>query len=353
MDSVLSLLRVSHLALSSNFFGLGCPFYCGSPLLGTLLASFLLGLISGIVLALAGLFLLFPGLRPYLGFAPQAPGTCMSVSAEEDSVVELDIQFSGLSISVRGAPDTAARLVQHISSTHHGTSSAYSPPASPSPASVPPVDLHSTGHPRPSPSSAPGLASGTTSTFPTRASVEASFPPCPASWIGAASARLSGSKSSPTSRAQRAWKAGQWARAVQEGRAQSPNQTETSTSPTGFGVWSEDLISLGQKYTTPPGTSSRRKHASTSTGRVRSSLAHHRDHDHLWQVRVARGIHCVRLELPAGDTPEEGVCQALALVVLRRRGGLLLCVAQGYFPEETLALEQVGQSLSTTIAAGT
>lgn len=66
------------------------------------------------------------------------------------------------------------------------------------------------------------------------------------------------------------------------------------------------------------------------------------------------------LELPAGDAPEEGVCQALALVVLKRRGGLLLCVPQGYFPEETLALgltasaeDQIGQSLGTTIAAGT
>ena len=149
----------------------------------------------------------------------------MSVSAEEESIVELDIQFSGLSISVRGAPDTAARFVQQISS-QDGASSAYGPSASPTP-----VDLHPTGRPRPTPSSAPGRAAGTTSSYPTRASVEASFPPCPASWIGAASARLSGSKSTPTARAQRAWKAGQWARAVQEGRAQSPNRTETIDLP--------------------------------------------------------------------------------------------------------------------------
>ena len=57
------------------------------------------------------------------------------------------------------------------------------------------------------------------------------------------------------------------------------------------------------------------------------------------------------LELPVSETPEEGDSQALALVILRRRDGLLLCVPHGYFSEETLAMgltasaeDQVGQS---------
>ncbi|CAK9027813.1 unnamed protein product [Durusdinium trenchii] len=65
------------------------------------------------------------------------------------------------------------------------------------------------------------------------------------------------------------------------------------------------------------------------------------------------------LELPAGDTPEEGTTQALALVVLRRRNGLLLAVLVGYFSEEVLAEglvatsdAQVGQSMPMTLPAG-
>ena len=40
---------VTH-ALRTNFFGLGCPAHCGNPGLGSLLASFLLGLLVGISL---------------------------------------------------------------------------------------------------------------------------------------------------------------------------------------------------------------------------------------------------------------------------------------------------------------
>ena len=65
----------------------------------------------------------------------------------------------------------------------------------------------------------------------TRSSAEASFDNCPATWIGAASSRLSGSKLSATDRARRTWKAGQWARAVQQGRVSSPFRTEAIDLP--------------------------------------------------------------------------------------------------------------------------
>ena len=65
------------------------------------------------------------------------------------------------------------------------------------------------------------------------------------------------------------------------------------------------------------------------------------------------------LELPVSEQPEEGISQALALLLLRRREGLLLCVPHGYFSEETLALgltataeDQVGQSTVLSVAAG-
>ena len=38
--------------LKTNLFGLGCPFYCSPPGLGTILAAFLSGLLSGIGLCL-------------------------------------------------------------------------------------------------------------------------------------------------------------------------------------------------------------------------------------------------------------------------------------------------------------
>ena len=65
------------------------------------------------------------------------------------------------------------------------------------------------------------------------------------------------------------------------------------------------------------------------------------------------------LEMPAGDHPEDGVVRCLALVVLRRLTGLLLCVPRGYFNDEVRAAglsaameDQIGQSTSLTLPAG-
>jgi hypothetical protein len=65
------------------------------------------------------------------------------------------------------------------------------------------------------------------------------------------------------------------------------------------------------------------------------------------------------LEMPAGDSPEDGVVRCLALVVLRRLRGLLLCVPSGYFNEDVLAAglmagveDQIGQSIALSLPAG-
>ena len=67
---------------------------------------------------------------------------------------------------------------------------------------------------------------------------------------------------------------------------------------------------------------------------------------------------CV-LELPAGDDPTDGDVSALALIVLRRMSGMLLCVPKGFFTDEILAAglaasaeDQVGQSIEVTVPAG-
>lgn len=148
-----------------------------------------------------------------------SPSTCMRGSTDDPEVVELDIQFSGLSITVRGPPTTAASFVQQVTSGNHGQDSEARPAPSSAPSSEEP--------PRSSVRSRPT----STRVGESRASVEASFDSCPSTWIGAAGSRLSGSRLSPTERAQRAWKAGQWARAVRQGRVSSPNRTETIDLP--------------------------------------------------------------------------------------------------------------------------
>ena len=58
----------------------------------------------------------------------------------------------------------------------------------------------------------------------TRDSIQSSFPPCPAP-LFKHSNRLCGSTLSGSARVQRAWLAGQWARAVRDRRIGSPNRT--------------------------------------------------------------------------------------------------------------------------------
>ena len=51
MEAVWGTLRVLQVGVQSNWFGLACPAHCGSPTFGALLASFLLGFITCLVLA--------------------------------------------------------------------------------------------------------------------------------------------------------------------------------------------------------------------------------------------------------------------------------------------------------------
>lgn len=56
-------------------FGLGCPFYCSFPWLGGLLASFLLRLLTGVILCLSGGYFVIPWLRLHGAFVAPAPGS--------------------------------------------------------------------------------------------------------------------------------------------------------------------------------------------------------------------------------------------------------------------------------------
>lgn len=61
----------------------------------------------------------------------------------------------------------------------------------------------------------------------TRDSLQDSFTPVPDSWISFANSHLGVPAQEAASRAQRAWRAGQWARAVLDGRVGTPNRTPT------------------------------------------------------------------------------------------------------------------------------
>ena len=78
------------------------------------------------------------------------------------------------------------------------------------------------------PDSASGPSSVPVAAYPrvveSRDSIQNSFAPCPQSLLRFSS-RLGGSSLSGVDRVERAWKAGQWAKAVQVGRIGSPNRT--------------------------------------------------------------------------------------------------------------------------------
>ena len=143
--------------------------------------------------------------------ALDCPSTCMSSNSSQIDLVELAVEFSGLSITVRGSPSRAAEFVRLVGSHNRSPSQdAFS--------SIAPV--------------APSLSQVSFEHTPpraaeTRASIEESFPPCPQHWISAPVSRLGSSSLPPRQRAVRAWTAGHWARAVISGRVASPNRSET------------------------------------------------------------------------------------------------------------------------------
>ena len=146
-----------------------------------------------------------------------------SRSRDDDEELNLALEFQGLQISIRGSPDRAASFVQRLA-TDLGRET---------------TDLPDTGgyrnQVRPAPSVAPSSASWQEVEAPqtpprreTRASIEASFPTCPPHLCLLGSSLSSTTSGwSPEQRVQRAWKAGNWARATKEGRVQSPNRTPT------------------------------------------------------------------------------------------------------------------------------
>lgn len=137
----------------------------------------------------------------------------MSDPGSDPSVVELTLDFAGLRISVRGPLDQAARFVQQVSDLRQDSA-----------ASASPVAVASSGLGGYSSPTARSAASGSVSSE-TRASILASFGPCPAHLLQRASRNLGGNRTTAELRATRAWIAGNWAHPVVDRRVSSPNRT--------------------------------------------------------------------------------------------------------------------------------
>eukprot|EP00438_Fugacium_kawagutii_P032575 Skav235937 [mRNA] locus=scaffold4666:2042:2707:- [translate_table: standard] len=159
----------------------------------------------------------------------------------DQELVELSFEFEGLSISIRGSPSSSASFVRGLSARGSSASSEAAPsPSGISSVSSPPVTAASasTVESRPVPAVAlyPGRNFGPAQYTETRASIEAGFRPLPGEWRALAVSRLGRGPSDPEWRANRAWKAGSWARAVIDLRASSPNRTPTICSPNRYWV---------------------------------------------------------------------------------------------------------------------
>ena len=128
--------------------------------------------------------------------------------------IELRCSIGSLRVTIQGPADQATRLLQLITSqpvraASPGSSTGFEFVDSAQPSAEPAPALS----PRPR---SPGFSE-------TRSEIEASFPPCPTDHLVVAR-RLVGASLSGEARVKRAWLGGQWARAVAEQRAPSPNK---------------------------------------------------------------------------------------------------------------------------------
>ena len=132
----------------------------------------------------------------------------MSQARDSNDVVDITVRLRGLSISVSGPAQAASQFVADITGT------ARASPRGSDSGSVGSFSVVSEQHQE------EGLRR-----LETRHQIEASFAPCPGRLLQTAS-RLGGSLEVAEKRIRRAFLAGQWAHAVIEGRASSPNRSE-------------------------------------------------------------------------------------------------------------------------------
>ena len=131
----------------------------------------------------------------------------------------MSFELSGLSISLRGSPARAAEFLREV--------------AAPSP--EPPSRNDSVvSWPPSTPAGSGILGTCAERQFESRSSIASTLAPVPAHYFGSIAPTLVGSQLSGIERAQRAWSAGAWAKAVGEGRIGTPNRSRAIDLPNRF-----------------------------------------------------------------------------------------------------------------------
>ena len=154
-------------------------------------------------------------------------------STNDEEEIELQCNFRDLRVTILGPASQASELLRHITRLGRASSPA---PTDNSFVVVPQEpDLGSSRPSTISRSPLPGPR------LETRNEIEATFERCPGSYLSQAN-RLCGSVSSGRDRVQRAWTAGQWAKAVKERRIHSPNRTQLWICVLATTLW---LVLLG------------------------------------------------------------------------------------------------------------
>lgn len=145
--------------------------------------------------------------------------------SHDDEVIELSVKLRNLSITVKGPPEEATEFLSSITT---GSLAGRTPSPVPTDRSFVVVDSAPA-----SSFSRAGNRPNLSAAFEARSAVESSFDSCPARLFVGAN-RLVGSSLSPEERVWRAWSAGQWAKAVIEGRVPTPNHTKALDLRTRF-----------------------------------------------------------------------------------------------------------------------
>ena len=151
---------------------------------------------------------------PNLGLLP----IYMSAGSDSGDSIEISVVLGSLTVTVRGPAQQASQLVSDITRQYSTGPRSSSPAPSDSQYSL--VDL-----PAPRTLRAAPPCSIVPRRLETREDIERSFDPCPGHLLDSGR-RLVGSTISSQQRILRAWRAGQWARAVIAGRASSPSRSE-------------------------------------------------------------------------------------------------------------------------------
>ena len=200
MDQVVLVFSLAVQGLRTNFWGLGCPSYCGSFPASFFLPTFVLGWIIGVISG----FVIFHHL-PLFFLSSPSPVASAAVSQRLSGYLhDTTFHLRDLVITVSGPASQASQFVADCSTRRSCSASSRGLPSS----SPPFVASEETVH-----------------GGETRAEIEASFRACPQHCLDLAS-RLSGSIEFSRKRIHRAWRAGQWAGAVLQGRVGSPNRSE-------------------------------------------------------------------------------------------------------------------------------